>query len=454
MLDLQHDHTDGPQLLSNIGLRLSEQSSCNYDIASIQDNISRQNPRVDAADYLKHTIVKASGPHRGRGLFATRNLKAGDLILAATAFASVWDEERTHVIATKWNARFPNDLHVGLIGLWKVTLQRVQNNPILGCDLLDLHGDHNELGDAVVEVDGVQVVDTYQVHDIVARNAFQLGGSSGRETCCTGIYIRSSYINHSCVRNSHRTTIGDLLLLYATKDIKKGEELTISYGYDLDMFASRKEAISSMWNFQCNCPLCVADAGVSADVLERRDDLFKAAKSFMEHSSPREGTTNSMLLQAEQFARDIAATYDNSSYSGLPRTALIDIQSWLVEATITCRNVEKSMRSLPNLLRSLGYHVDVRNGSIERIVPTANSILLDSASRALWDPLTGTALRQRFSGDVHVAACLMEFLKAWDRILHGSDANAVGAFDDQSEANVECRARIAAMTSGTARMSM
>ena len=210
----------------------------------------------------------------------------------------------------------------------------------------------------------------------------------------------------------------------------------------------------SMWNFQCNCPLCVADAAVSADVMQRRDGLAKAAESFIQRSSLREGTTNSMLLRAEQFARDIAATYDNNLYSGLPRTALVDIQSWLVDATITCQNREKSMRSIPNLLRSLGYNVDVRNGSIERIIPTTSSILAESASRALWDPLIGTTLRRRFSGDLHVAAHLTEFVKAWDRIMHGSDADTVEALNDQSDLNVEYRARMAAMNSGMARMSM
>jgi hypothetical protein len=452
MLDLQEDHPDGPQLLSKIEMRLSEQTSGTYGITSIQDNVSRQHPRVDAADYLSNTEVKASGPDRGRGLFATKNLKAGDLILAETAFASTWDNERTHVVATKWNARFPKDFHTGLIGLWKVALQRVQNNPILGHDLLDLLGDHNELGNVVAEIDGVQIVDSYQVHDIVTRNAFQLDGPSEREYHGSGVYIRSSYANHSCVPNSHRSFIGDLLLLHATKDIENGEELTISYGPGLEEFTSRRETIMSMWNFTCNCPLCVADAQVPVHVLERRDSLTKVAEAFIKRSSPHEGTTNSMLLQAEQYVRDIAATYDNNLYSGLPRTALIDIRSWLVEATITCRNREKSMRAMPNVLRSLVYNVDVRNGSIECILPTTNSILSDAAIHALWEPLIGTTLRRKFSGDVHVAAQLTEFVTAWDRIIHGHDAESVEAFNDQSDMNIEFRTQLAAMRSGMIRM--
>jgi len=197
----------------------------------------------------------------------------------------------------------------------------------------------------------------------------------------------------------------------------------------------------------------LADGQVPGDILERRDGLAKAAESFIQRSSSREGTTNSMLLQAERFARDISATYDSILYSGLPRTALIAIQSWLVEATITCRNVDKSMRSLPNLLRSLGYNVDVLNGSIEHISPKTNSILADSAFFALWKPLIATAFRRGLLGDTEVASHLTVFIKAWDCIMHGTDARTVQAFDEHSSMSDVYRARMAAMTSGMARMS-
>lgn len=160
-----------------------------------------------------------------------------------------------------------------------------------------------------------------------------------------------------------------------------------------------------------------------------------------------------MLLQAEKFARDIAATYDNTLYSGLPRTALVEIQSWLVEATITCRNVEKSTRSLPNLLRSLGYDVDVRNSHIERVSPTKNSILT-YAAKALWDPMIGQAIGQRMAGHTQAADNLTDFVKALDRVLHGSDANTLRAFDEHFNPTAEYRARMDAMVSQMASTSV
>jgi hypothetical protein len=230
LLSLHEDHNDTKKILAQVAARSREQSSDIYDIAAIRQGVSRANPRVGAADFLSNTIVKPSGPDRGRGLFATKDLRPGDLILAETAFASGWYDEETHVVAGKYNVRLPeeNVVKLGLIGLWKVVLQKVGNNGELGRHLLDLHGDLNVLGNDVAEIDGVSVVDTYQVHDIVARNAFQLGGPEERESFCSGVYIRSSYINHSCVPNASRDTVGDLLLVHAIKSIAKGEEVFLS----------------------------------------------------------------------------------------------------------------------------------------------------------------------------------------------------------------------------------
>lgn len=73
-------------------------------------------------------------------------------------------------MAMKWDARFPNLFNEQEVELWKVVLQHVRNNPVAGRGLLELDGDYDVLGSQVVEVDGMQVVDAYQVHDIVARN--------------------------------------------------------------------------------------------------------------------------------------------------------------------------------------------------------------------------------------------------------------------------------------------
>lgn len=44
----------------------------------------------------------------------------------------------------------------------------------------------------------------------------------------------AKYINHSCSPNAETDIIDNHIWIIATKDIKKGEEITYNYGYDLD----------------------------------------------------------------------------------------------------------------------------------------------------------------------------------------------------------------------------
>jgi SET domain-containing protein len=49
-------------------------------------------------------------------------------------------------------------------------------------------------------------------------------------------YNTAKYINHSCNPNCETDVIDDHIWVLSSRDIKKGEELTYNYGYDLDMY--------------------------------------------------------------------------------------------------------------------------------------------------------------------------------------------------------------------------
>lgn len=66
--------------------RLQEATSGSYDFKKISDSLGEKSSRLDVADFQSSTEVRAAGRH-GRGLFATKALKAGDLILCEKAFA-------------------------------------------------------------------------------------------------------------------------------------------------------------------------------------------------------------------------------------------------------------------------------------------------------------------------------------------------------------------------------
>ena len=75
----------------------------------------------------------------------------------------------------------------------------------------------------------------------------------------SGVYAVSSMLNHSCYPNVSRNSYGKRLLIYATRSILIGEEITDSYEF---LFASHPKEIRKMelyeqYYFECKCVACV-----------------------------------------------------------------------------------------------------------------------------------------------------------------------------------------------------
>ncbi|KAG4219281.1 hypothetical protein PC116_g32239, partial [Phytophthora cactorum] len=84
--------------LKNIEVRLREQGTGAYNFKKIRANLSRARPRVDAASFLNNTKVEES-KGRGRGLFATRDVPAGEIVICEKAFCVVWGHEKEALTA-------------------------------------------------------------------------------------------------------------------------------------------------------------------------------------------------------------------------------------------------------------------------------------------------------------------------------------------------------------------
>ena len=73
----------------------------------------------------------------------------------------------------------------------------------------------------------------------------------------TGMFIRFSRINHSCVPNCQHPYIKEhgVILVIASQDIKAGTEITHSYTTICDS-AARRAKIWKSWGFKCDCEAC------------------------------------------------------------------------------------------------------------------------------------------------------------------------------------------------------
>ncbi|KAI1468651.1 uncharacterized protein F4812DRAFT_458178 [Daldinia caldariorum] len=80
----------------------------------------------------------------------------------------------------------------------------------------------------------------------------------------SGTYLNPALamVNHSCIPNAFVQFIGRAAILHAYREIKKGEEIEISYIESTVHRSQRQEALKTRYRFECACPRCKEDLDV------------------------------------------------------------------------------------------------------------------------------------------------------------------------------------------------
>jgi tetratricopeptide (TPR) repeat protein len=332
-LKLSPGNKEASAFLRKIETRLREQETGSYDLQKIRARLSRVLPRVDAATFIRNTKVGES-PGRARGLFATRDISTGEIVMGEKAFCVVWGHESAALTAMTYDMR-DDRIRVSPVGLSKSVVQKLLSNPSQIERVMDLYGDYQGDGKTVSRTEDGPVVDIFQVHDIMSRNAFGPGsqyGEEGARNASTGLWIWAAYINHSCISNAKKEYIGDLMLLRATQPIAAGEEIFHAYDESSD-YEARQKALMTTWGFECNCALCAVEKVDDPAVRKKRLELVNEADAFVARE-PWANAKRLAIAKAKRLARAIDDTYDGERYKGLPRgLATRRIREWLANAT-------------------------------------------------------------------------------------------------------------------------
>jgi len=173
-------------------------------------------------------IKKLEG--KGMGVVATRDIKAGEFILKETPL--VWGKEGD------------------TLGL----LRRVETLPELKKAAYDSHfiaAPHEHLPKALA---------------IFKTNGLALDGDS------SGLFDEGSRFNHSCLPNcsSHWDEGVDVRWFIANRDIRKGEEICITYGRTIKSRLERQEWLKRSFGFLCGCEACSYTEGKVIESDRRR----------------------------------------------------------------------------------------------------------------------------------------------------------------------------------------
>ena len=142
--------------------RLIEQTRGNYDFKAMYRAAERTPPCLDNATYTGPVAIKVS-EGRGRGLFTTRAVVAGELLICEKAFAYCFASEEAGAGSSKTSFLMNPHTKRGTIGtqaaLITAVVQKMLRNPSQMPSFTALHrGDYKPVKEA--EVDGLPVVDT------------------------------------------------------------------------------------------------------------------------------------------------------------------------------------------------------------------------------------------------------------------------------------------------------
>lgn len=353
------------QELLRTGDRLNEQTHGIYCFSAMRESMKANSGMLDHASFVKNTRIGYAG-HHGQRLFATKNLKAGEVVMVEKAFLAEFSSPDASLLRHS----ILNVDHKGETGIlsgtdatrFLATVNKLMYNPQQARRYLKLWDGLKFPSKDAPLVDGKVALNIFQIATIERLNGFGCPNADGQDTNdrksgSGGLWLHAAYLNHSCVPNAYRTFLGNMMMIRATTDISTGDELFVEYRPGQDPCAQRKEELAQ-YGFKCDCALCAADSNTPAELLADRDRLQRVAEIFA-NATPwnRGGTEAGLMRQARDLQSEIKATYAHprGAYDRLPRIACFEIDCWLTMVTTGWDAVAAAMR----LVRDMGYFITV-----------------------------------------------------------------------------------------------
>lgn len=335
-------------------------------------------PALDVATYDRPVTIKMT-EGRGRGLFTTRKAAAGDLLLCEKAFSLTYVENTstTSLESAITLKGTPADLV-------KSTVHKLHRNPSQISSVVCLfHGTYEPIKETIV--DRMPIVDEYEdcllhnilydsnlvrrllISRIVSLNAFESLGATvlkrlsgvgvpkaerARSDRSCGLYIKASYVNHSCYSNAKRSFIGDVLILRATRDIPAGDEVLFWYtSPKADHSYEKTQERLRNWDFHCSCKICTYDKKLSNKKKMERAALLKEWDMAGNHIEGEAG-----LAARERLLAAIEQTYTVPAAT-VPRLTLWDFYHGLARLYASIGEPERTIITAWKVVAALGYVV-------------------------------------------------------------------------------------------------
>jgi hypothetical protein len=337
--------------------RLKEQADGIYDFPALAESVGSKNINMDQADFLRNTEVRDS-PHHGRGLFAARDIKAGEIIFV----------EKATCLPDEFN---PEHNSAALFG---VLLEQCCKNPSIHTKVLDMYGGaYKRSGLEGKLIDGMPVVDVFLIESIRRKNCFSGPKTSIRaanidwavkDGLSRGLWQYAALANHACLPNSTRSFVGDLMISIATTNIRKGAELSHIYLPPKAVYLARLAQFRSNWGFACKCVLCVGESASPVEAHEKRAKVLGEIQATISKKNPAKHVPDATIRVVERLTRQLEDLHEDEVYGTLPRLMMVWPHMWLLQAWRTRKQHAKVVKYGLAALRSFGFLTPLKEGKL------------------------------------------------------------------------------------------
>ncbi|GAA6013669.1 hypothetical protein JCM10207_004811 [Rhodosporidiobolus poonsookiae] len=282
---------EGKDGVKRVEKMLGQSKTGEYDWQALESlRTEKDAMQVEVGDFVGPVkVVEFKERGGGRGVVATGDIKAGELVLVEKAFAVGRPQNDTSSSVLAVNLHLGRSEKGADLVLAGSIVSRLMDDPSTLPIFNSLYGgkDHPpssvasfgalnrrqaSLEDKAVDIDiarieAISIANRYGITTAKDDKVRSLDSSSG-------LFLNASLFNHSCAPNALWTACDDIMIVRARAPIAAGEEVFVAY---INTEADRKhrtDVLSGHFDTGCTCELCQDDSRDGRTALARRKKLL------------------------------------------------------------------------------------------------------------------------------------------------------------------------------------
>ena len=343
-----------------------------FDLPLIE-NLAMSRSPIQIADFIGPIELGVSSVKgcAERGLFATRDIKKGELLHLSKAAVFLGDfvMDFTNVLEVNIDAMNANAPPFRVLA--SKLIDKMNESPLFASRVINVIEDdisrsspfytnielYTDKGFEVIQnldppkfsLEHIRHITTRKAHSSSVHGStnsatfsqMQADIVSGKNTY--GFWFIQSLLNHSCLGNVLQITKGEISVLKAFRNVKKGEELFLSR-FDAAFFmtlADRETSLQTVYAYDCHCQLCEYESQKEIrPILKRVRKLGKQVRKFADQYSYSPNSLLRSLIPLDRFRNYVARALELAeqlelgpyTFCGTLWAAFIDLTCvWVLE---------------------------------------------------------------------------------------------------------------------------